>query len=275
MVPMIRDVFFVSDRTGITAETLGHSVLSQFDEVQFRTHTIRFVDSRDKAAAVASTIRRGKTESGVRPIVFSTLVDRAIRTIVAETDCVFFDLVDTFIEPLEVEIQRPSAHTIGGGHRIVDTSHYTLRMNAVNYALATDDGNSPAKYGSADLIVMGVSRTGKTPTCLYLAMTFGIFAANFPLTDESLALPQLPATLERHRRKLFGLAIDSKRLSQVRQERRHHGRYSSAAQCEEETRQAAAIFEREGVPVVDASSMSVEEIAAVILDRMGLESRLG
>ncbi len=272
---MIRDVFFVSDRTSITAETLGHSVLAQFDEVHFRTHTIRFVDSREKAMAAAETIRRGTAESGRRPIVFGTLVDRAIRKIVSDSGCVFFDLLDTFIEPLEVEVRHASAHSIGHGRRLPDAATYTLRMNAVNYALATDDGMSPARYGSADVIVVGVSRAGKTPACLFLAMTFGIYAANCPLTEENLALPHLPASLDPHRRKLFGLAIDSHRLHQVRQERRPGGRYSTAAQCEDETRRAAAFFLREGIPVVNATSMSVEEIAAVILDRMRLERRLG
>jgi len=270
-----RVVFFVSDRTAITVEGLGNSLLTQFSGTTFTRHTLRFIDTPEKAQEVAAEIRRAAHASGTRPIIFSTLIDANIRRIVAESGGVFFDFVDTFIGPLEAEFKQASSHAIGKAHGLVDNSRYNLRMDAVNFALATDDGLATKNYQQADLIVAGVSRSGKTPTCLYLALTFGIYAANYPLTMEDLDETRIPPQLGTHRPKLFGLTIDPVRLHGIRNERRPDSHYASMRQCQYEVRQAEALFRQNSIPFLATTTMSVEEIAATIVHELRLEWRLG
>lgn len=269
-----RAVFFVSDRTAITAEGLGSSLLTQFDQVAFTRNTLRFIDTPEKARAVAEEIRRAGEETGSRSIVFSTLIDADMRRIVAESGALFFDFVDTFIGRLEAELGQQSSHTIGRTHGLTDKSKYNLRMDAVNFALATDDGLTPRIYEQADVIVVGVSRSGKTPTCLYLALTFGLHAANYPLTPDDLGGALLPAGLNAHRHKLYGLTIDPVRLRGIRNERRPDSQYSSLQQCQYEVRQAEELFHHNGIPFVTTTTMSVEEIAATIVHELGLQWQL-
>lgn len=271
---MERDVLFVSDRTGITAETLGLSLLAQFSGIQFHKHVRRFVSTLDKARAVATEIEALGRARGARPIVFSTLIDADMRQTVAAAECVFFDLVDTFIAPLEIELQQRSAHVIGRSRSTMDQAKYNVRMDAVNYALMTDDGLHPQDYGRADVIVVGVSRAGKTPTCLYLALTFGVYAANYPLVEEDLTSLRLPPALAPYRARLFGLTIDPVRLQQIRRERHATGNYASLSRCQDEVAQAQALFRRENIPWLDAGAMSVEEIATSLLHHLGLQYRL-
>jgi [pyruvate, water dikinase]-phosphate phosphotransferase / [pyruvate, water dikinase] kinase len=271
---MERDIFFVSDRTGITAETLGLSLLTQFNGIKIRKHTRRFVDTIEKARAVAGEIRQVGKDTNVRPIVFSTLIDETMRNTVAQADAVFFDLVDTFIAPLEVTLGQRSSHAIGRARETVDQSKYTVRMDAVNFALMTDDGLHTQDYEGADVIIIGVSRSGKTPTCLYLALTFGIYAANYPLTEDELDEPRLPAVLTPHHSRLFGLSIDPERLHQIRRERKADGNYATLKRCQYETAQAEALFRAENITYLTATTMSVEEIASTVLHHMKLQWRL-
>jgi regulator of PEP synthase PpsR (kinase-PPPase family) len=272
---MERDVFFVSDRTGITAETLGLSLLAQFNEIRLKKHTHRFIDSLEKAQAVAEDIRRSARENNAPPIVFSTLVDEDMRhAVAAVTEAVFFDLVDTFITPLETALGQRSTHTIGRPRSAIDQNKYGVRMDAVNFALTTDDGLRTPDYGRADVIVLGVSRCGKTPTCLYLALTFGVYAANYPLTDEDLEDMRLPPVLAPHHARLFGLTIDPVRLQQIRYERKATGNYATLKRCQYETAQAEALFRAENIPHLPVTAVSVEEIATTILHRMKLQWRL-
>lgn len=267
-------VFFISDRTGITVETLGHSLLTQFEDMAFHKQIRRFIDSPDKARAVAAEIRAATQANGTRPIVFSTLIDPEIRRIVAGAGGVSFDFVDTFIAPLEAELGRHSSHTIGRSHGLVDAARYNLRINAVNYALATDDGQSPQSHGQADVIVLGVSRSGKTPTCLYLALSFGIYAANYPLTMDDLGHGRLPLWLAPHGDRCYGLTIDPVRLQQIRHERRPGSEYAALKQCQQEVRQAEALYRQYGIAFVSSTTMSVEEIATTILSQKKLRPRL-
>jgi len=271
---MERDVFFVSDRTGITAETLGLSLLAQFNGIRFKKHVHRFVDTLEKARAVGEEIRAAAAHSEARPIVFATMIDETMRAAVAAGEGIFFDLVDTFITPLEAALGQKSSHTIGRARGMVDQSKYSVRMDAVNYALLTDDGLHTQDYGRADVIVIGVSRSGKTPTCLYLALTFGVYAANYPLTEEELDDPRLPPVLASYRSRLFGLTIDPERLQQIRRERMPGGTYASLKRCQYETAQSEALFRAEGIPYLQATAMSVEEIASTVLHRMRLQWRL-
>jgi len=269
-----RTVFFVSDQTGITAETMGHSLMTQFDGIEFRQVTVPFISTVDKALEAVRKIDLVAAQEGKRPIVFSTLVQEDVRNVVRGSTGFFLDFFDPFLAPLAAELNIQSSHTAGRTHRMADTHAYATRIDATNFALANDDGSVVRDYERADIILVGVSRSGKTPTCLYLAMQYGIFAANYPLTEDDLESRRLPPALDAHTRKLFGLTIKPDRLQQIRNERRPDSRYSSAPQVAFEVRAAESLFERHGIPMLDATEVSIEEISSRILDRTGIERRL-
>jgi len=206
--------------------------------------------------------------------VFCTLVEDDIRSIVRRANGLFLDFFDAFLGPLENELKVQSAHASGRAHGLVDLVAYTTRINATNFAVANDDGSGSRDYANADVILIGVSRSGKTPTCVYMAMQYGVFAANYPFTEDDFESKQLPVALRPHTAKLFGLTIAPQRLQQIRNERRPGSRYSSIAQCEFEVRSAENLLARHGVPTIDTTETSVEEIASRIIDRKGIERRL-
>lgn len=269
-----RTVFFVSDQTGITAETMGHSLMIQFDGIEFRQVTVPFISTVDKAVEAVRKIDRVGSEEGIRPIVFSTLIQEDVRNVVRGSSGFFLDFFDPFLGPLEHELKTQSSHLAGRTHRMADTHAYAMRIDATNFALANDDGSVVRDYERADVILVGVSRSGKTPTCLYMAMQYGIFAANYPLTEDDLESRKVPHALELFVAKLFGLTIKPDRLQQIRNERRPDSRYSSPQQVAFEVRAAESLFERHGIPVIDATECSIEEISSRILDRTGIERRL-
>lgn len=269
-----RTVFFVSDQTGVTAETMGHSLLTQFEGLKFRAVTLPFIATIDKAEEARARIDATTEAEGVRPIVFSTLVKDDVREVVKRSNGLFLDFFDAFLGPLEAELQVKSSHATGRAHGMADLAAYTARINATNFALANDDGTQTRDYDRADVILVGVSRSGKTPTCLYMALHYGIFAANYPLTEDDLESMRLPAALAPHKRKLYGLTIRPDRLQQIRHERRPDSRYASAQQVAFEVRTAESMFERLGIPYLDTTDCSVEEIGSRILHKTGIERRL-
>lgn len=269
-----RSVFFLSDQTGVTAETLGHSLLTQFEGQKFRQVTLPFIDSDDKAHEAVEKINAAASAGGGRPLIFSTLVQDEFRAVLRQAEGLYLDIFDVFLEPLEKELQQKASHTAGRAHGMSDIESYMKRIEATNFALANDDGGVTRNYEMADVILIGVSRSGKTPTCLYLALQYGVYAANFPLTDEELDNGTLPDFLVNEKEKLFGLTIAPTRLQQIRKERRALGKYSSAQQVRYELREAQKIFKKYGIPHVDTTEFSVEEIASRILNSTGVERRV-
>ncbi len=271
---MQRTVYFVSDQTGVTAETLGHSLLTQFDGQEFRLVTVPFIDSVDKARATVERINMAAEREGVRPIVFSTLVQDELRTVVRQANALFLDFFDAFLGPLELELQMQSTHTLGRAHGVTDTASYMRRIEATNFAMAHDDGGTARSYEMADVILIGVSRSGKTPTCLYMALQYGVYAANYPLTEDELETATLPPAIRSYRDKLYGLTISPERLQQIRRERRPHGRYASPQQVRFELRAAETLYRRQSIPFINTTDKSIEEIAAAILNETGVERRV-
>jgi [pyruvate, water dikinase]-phosphate phosphotransferase / [pyruvate, water dikinase] kinase len=269
-----RAAFFVSDRTGITAEMLGHSLLTQFDTVRFQEVTLPFVDTLEKAQEVVARINETAAIDGVRPIVISTLVNTEIAAIVGSANALFLDCFEIFISPLEKEFGVTASHAIGRSHSTNDLVNYYHRIDAVNYALGHDDGVATRDLADADIILVGVSRSGKTPTCLYMAMQFGIRAANYPFIPEDFSSMQLPGQLRPLRGRLRGLTIKPARLHQIRSERRPGSRYATLDNCEYEVREAEALMRQEGIPYLDATSKSVEELATTILHEAKLVRRI-
>ncbi|MGD9386831.1 MAG: pyruvate, water dikinase regulatory protein [Gammaproteobacteria bacterium] len=269
-----RTVFFVSDQTGVTSETLGHSLLTQFDGLKFRGVTVPFINTPDKAKECVRRINLTADVEGAKPIVFATMVQDDLREIIETSHGLVLDFFGAFIGPMECELGRVSSHATGKAHGVADLRSYTRRIDAMNYALEHDDGSTTRDYAKADIILVGVSRSGKTPTCLYMALRYGVYAANYPLTEEEFEQGTLPPALARHKDRLFGLSITSRRLQQIRQERRPESRYASARQINFELRSAEALFARYGIPCLDTTESSVEEIASAVLDRTGLLNRL-
>ena len=268
-----RTAFFVSDSTCITAQNLGRALLTQFKTIAFRQYSLRFIHTIERAQAAASQIGYSASNDGSKPLVFSTLTDGTLRDIVRNSDCVFFDLFDTFITRLEQELGASAVPAAGHSHGLIDREQYFTRMEAVNFTLNHDDGNAVSQLSQADIILLGISRTGKTPTCLYLSMNYGIRAANFPITEDDLEDLKLPKTVEPFRAKLFGLTTAPERLQHIRQERLPNSRYASLQQCEYETRQAEALYRRMQIPYINTTTISIEEIAATIVDMAALERR--
>ena len=269
-----RVVFFVSDQTGVTAETIGHSLITQFAGQNFRQTTLPFIDSEDKAHAAVRTIDASAQESPVRPIVFSTMVQPNLREIVKESAGLHLDIFDAFLDLLADEFDEAPEYQPGRAHGVRDIDAYMKRIEATNFALANDDGGISRNYDKADVILVGVSRSGKTPTCLYLALQYGVYAANYPLTDDELESGALPDFLLQQKHKLFGLTIAPERLRNIRKERRPVGTYSSAQQVRFELRESEKIFRRYGIPNVNTTSFSIEEISSRILDSIGVERRV-
>ncbi|MEO7241825.1 MAG: pyruvate, water dikinase regulatory protein [Variovorax sp.] len=263
-----RTVFFVSDGTGITAETLGTAVLAQF-ELQVRHVRLPFTDTVDKAHQVVRQINHTAQIEGSKPLVFLTLADSDVSAVI-EHGCkgMLMDMFETFVRPLETELGLKSNHRIGRFSDVSKSKEYTARIAAIDFSLAHDDGQSNRDLAGADVILVGVSRSGKTPTSLYLAMQHGMKAANYPLIPEDFDRRQLPPALLPHKKKIFGLTIQPERLAEIRNERRPGSRYASLENCRHEIHEAEAMMRRAGIRWLSTTTKSIEEIATTILQEM-------
>jgi len=264
----IRTVFYISDGTGITAETFGNAILAQFD-IKSRHVRLPFVDTEDKAYQVVRQINHTAELEGGRPIVFTTLVNMDVLRIIQE-GCkgMLLDMFGTFVHPLEQELGITSHHRVGRFSDISVSKEYSDRIEAINFSLDHDDGQSHRDLASADVILIGVSRSGKTPTSLYLAMQCGLKVANYPLIPEDFERRQLPPALAAHHKKIFGLSIDPQRLAEIRNERRPGSRYASLANCRSEVHEAEAMMRRAGIRWLSTTTKSIEEIATTILQEV-------
>ena len=262
---MQRTIFFVSDGTGITAEALGHSLLSQFEGVQLREVRMPFADTPEKIEACLSRIATARDIDGVRPIVVTTLVGSEAARRLQTADALVLNLFDCFIAPLEAELGLQATHMAGRARGGATSQDYIARVAAIDFTVTHDDGVSARGLEMADLILVGVSRSGKTPTSLYLAMQFGLKAANYPLIPEDFERKALPPALLPYRNKLYGLSINPERLSRIREERKPGSNYASLANCRAEVQAAETMMRNYGIPWLDASSKSIEEIAATLV----------
>jgi len=248
-------VFCISDHTGVTVEAVAKSVLSQFPRLEFSLITLPFIDSPEKAQT--ATVRIAAVADA---LVFSTLTDPALRTILRASRVSLFDVFELIAPTVETALGQSATPSGGLTHGMAP--NYESRMDAVNFSLALDDGLQPERLNQADMILVGVSRVGKTPTALYLALQYGIRAANYPLTPDDLAHNTLPGVLLAHLPRLRALTLSAERLAAIRQARYPNSRYASPEQCREELAAAERLFKCNALPVIDTTRMSVEEIAA-------------
>ena len=266
----LRHIFFVSDGTGITAETLGGTLLTQFEDVEFKKTTLPFVTTADKARITVDYINHLAASSGNRPLIFSTTVNDEVRATLRTANALFLDLFDSFIHAIGDELGVQPTHIQGRAHGMRDEGKYNNRIAAMNYAMEHDDGQSTRDLSKADIILVAPSRCGKTPTSLYLALTHGIFATNFPLTEDDLENLQLPKSLQGLESKLFGLTSEAERLSVVRAERKPGSKYASLAQCSYELRQVERLYARYNIPFINSATKSVEEMATLVMQEKNL-----
>ncbi len=269
-----RRVFFISDRTGLTVEGLGNSLISQFDAIEFLRVTLPFIDSVDKARDAVAEVNESHRETGVRPLVFSSIVDETVRAEINLADALVLDFFQSFIVPLEQELGQDSMHAVGRSHSAGNVKDYNHRIEAINYTLSHDDGVTHRGLEEADIILVGVSRSGKTPTCLYMAMQFGIKAANYPLIPEDLEANRLPPSLLPHKHKVWGLSIAPDRLHQIRRERRPDSKYADLANCRFEVTAAEKLMRQTEIPYLDSTTKSIEEIATHMLHEAHLVRRV-
>jgi [pyruvate, water dikinase]-phosphate phosphotransferase / [pyruvate, water dikinase] kinase len=259
-----RPVFILSDHTGITAEIIGKSLLSQFPGEAFATESLPFVDTPDKAQVAVERILSAWKVTSLKPLVFSTLTDPAARALIEATGTVVMDVYGHFLGKMIGELGRPAVPVKGQSHSASDAGAYHERIDAVNFSLAADDGLATQKYDQAALILVGVSRCGKTPTSLYMAMQYGLKVANYPLTPENFEHEHLPDLLLAYRPKLRGLTLKPERLAEIRAERRPNSHYAALATCKQEIDQAQRMMQHADIPVLDSSTRSIEEIAALL-----------
>ena len=263
-----RTVFFISDGTGITAETFGNAILAQF-EISPRHVRLPFIDSVDKAHQAIRQINHTGEVEGIRPIVFTTLVNMDILAVIkAQCNGMLLDMFGMFVAPLESELGLKSNHRVGRFSDASKSKAYDDRIEAINFSLAHDDGQSHRDLAGSDVILVGVSRSGKTPTSLYLAMQYGLKASNYPLIPEDFERRQLPPALVPHRKKIFGLTISPDRLSQIRTERRPNSTYASLVNCRNEVHEAEAMMRREEIRWLSTTTKSIEEISTTILQEI-------
>ena len=263
-----RTAFYISDGTGITAETFGHAILAQFD-MKPRHVRLPFIDTVDKAHQAVRQINHTAELEGRKPIVFTTLVNMDVLKVIQD-GCkgMLMDMFGTFVRPLEQELGIKSLHRVGRFADVALSKEYTDRIEAINFSLAHDDGQSNRDLAGADVILIGVSRSGKTPTSLYLAMQCGLKTANYPLIPEDFERRQLPPALVPFRSKIFGLTIQPERLSEIRNERRPNSRYADLANCRYEVSEAEAMMRRSGIRWLSTTTKSIEEIATTILQEV-------
>lgn len=271
IVSIRRAAYFVSDSTGITAETLGSALLVNFPALRFDHHTIPFIDTEQGARNVVAEIDRA-ADAGLDPVVFTTVKQAHLRDILAASRAVTIDLLAGHLTELEQAFGTDASEQPGQYHGVGDMQKYQARMRAVEYAIEHDDGQSARAIDIADVIIIAPSRCGKTPTTMYLALQYGLLVANYPLTDEDFPTEGLPKMVAPYKQRVFGLTTTPLRLSQVRHERRPNSRYASLEQCTLEIRRAEELYRRTHVPFLNSSTKSVEEMSAVIMQTMKLRA---
>jgi len=262
-----RTVIYLSDGTGITVETLGRGLLAQFDGIEF--HAIRhpFLDNLEKAGKCLEQINDINRREGVQPIVIMTVTSPEICELLHRGQAFFMDLFDNFIAPLERELGSHHTRAVGRFHS-QSSPQYDARIAAINFTMAHDDGITDADLDHADLILVGVSRSGKTPTSLYLSMQFSLKAANYPLIPEDFERDQLPQRLLPYHDKLYGLTIAPEQLHRIRNIRRPDSQYASLENCRYEVTAAEKMMRREGIKWFDTTSRSIEELAVQLMQEL-------
>ena len=257
-------VFFLSDSTGISAETMGNALLIQFPEMHFERRLIPFIVTAAEARRVVAVLDAA-ADGPVTPIAFTTAATDEIRHILHTTRCPMIDFFELHMSRVEEVFGVTAKRHVAKLHGVGDIQRYNSRMAAIEYSIEHDDGQSIRALDRADVVLVAPSRCGKTPTTMYLALQHGLFVANYPLVEEDLDAAELPRPVRALRERCIGILADAKRLSEVRQARRPNSRYASIEQCRYELRQAEAMYHTNRIPVINSTTRSVEEMSTLII----------
>ena len=266
-------VFFLSDSTGISAETMGNALLIQFPDLVFERRLIPFISTAEEARKVVA-ILDAAMEGPVTPLAFTTAATDEVRETLRTSKCPIIDFFEMHMERVESILGVSGAHVAARLHGVGDVKRYNSRMQAIEYAIEHDDGQSLRALAKAEVILVAPSRCGKTPTTMYLALQHGIFVANYPLLDEDLDSTDLPRPIAELGDRCFGLIATPARLSEVRQQRRPNSTYASLEQCTKELRRADALYRANRIPVINSTTRSVEEMSTLILQTLAARPSL-
>lgn len=262
---MTRSVFYVSDSTAMTAKGLGKSLLAQFDNIAFIEYLRPYIDTEPKVLQLVNELKHAQVLDGQAPIIFASMMDETLMAALSSQVSGVIDILKPFMQQLELMMAEKSSRAVGRAHNASNVDVYKKRIEAIDFTLATDDGLQINNYDHADIILLGISRSGKTPTALYLTLNFGLKVANFPFTADDLPRFTLNPAHERNRFKLIGLMISPARLQSIRRERRPESKYADHLQIMLELDALNELFFREKIPFIDTTTRSVEEIAASIM----------
>ncbi len=261
-----KDVYYISDSTAILAEDLGRALLCQFPGISFNEEKIPFVRSPEQAQAALQKIL--ERSGGRFPLLFCTIIDRNIREIFDSPEVEYFDILNGFLGQLEHSLEATPLREPGFSRRGKDIAK---RVEAIHYTLEHDDGTRTREYHQADIILVGVSRSGKTPVSVYLATHFGLKAANFPLTSEQLDNYVLPVDIIRNRQRALGLTSSPKHLHKIREKRYKGSSYASLSTCSRELQQARQLFSQHQIRVLETEGKSIEELAVQAIQLTGIK----
>lgn len=267
-----KDIYYISDSTGILITNLGQALLCQFPEISFHEEKIPYVKTIKEAQKTLEYIL--DKSRGRRPIIFSTIMDLEIRNLFRSPEVEFFDAFDYFLDPLEHCLEA-KALRVPGFSRHGDVLTMNKRVDAINYCLEHDDGTKVNEFDEADVILLGVSRAGKTPVSVYLATQMGLKAGNFPLTDEYLKEQRLPQSVVRNIKRAVALTTTPEMLRSIREKRYPDSKYAKIATCIEELQLAEEIFHHHKVPIISSAGKSIEEIATQVTQEIGLARKPG
>jgi len=263
-----RAVFFVSESTGITAETMGHSLLSQFPHIDFTYLQRPYVNTLEKAKELVNEISQVSKEQGFKPLVFATMPETYINKTLENADCHYYEIFENILDKIGQDLHTKPTRESGLSHGLVNEKTYDARIEALNYTLKHDDAMVLKTLDQADVIIVGVSRSGKTPTSLYLALKYGIKAANYPVTDTDFDKGDLPEVLIDNQDKLFATKIEANRLHEIREKRRPSSQYSALATCIDEIKKAEELFDKYNLKPMDVTHQSIEELSAHIVRKL-------
>ncbi|HRG62349.1 MAG: kinase/pyrophosphorylase [Neisseriales bacterium] len=261
----MRSVFYISDQTGITTEKLGAALLGKFPQIEFRKESFPFADTPSKISQALIRVKNRFLTDGMKPIIVSSVITPKLRKLLDVDYALTLDFFDAFIGKMEAELGCQATHEISKIHGIGDEDKYNHRIDAIHYSLDNDDGVSSRHYDEADIIIIGVSRVGKTPTSIYLSVNYGIKVANYPLAEADLQTDHLPKALVPYHHKLFGLSIEVERLHSIRTHRLPNSKYAQLNTCVNEIQAAERIMNHCGVPFLNTSHKSIEEISVAIM----------
>jgi len=268
----VTPVFFLSDSTGISAETMGNALLIQFPQLHFERRLIPFITTAEEARRVVAILDEA-ADGPVTPIAFTTAATDEIREVLLTSRCPMIDFFELHISRVEAVLGVPAARVTAQLHGVGDVQRYNARMAAIEYSIEHDDGQSLRALDRADVILIAPSRCGKTPTTMYLALQHGLFVANYPLVEEDLESSDLPRPIRALKDRCIGMLATPGRLCEVRQQRRPKSRYASLEQCTYELRRAEAMYAANRVPVINSTTRSVEEMSTLIVQTFSARAR--